>query len=339
MHSMIVKKNLKEKNIGIEILRIYLSILVVNTHCYKNINNFKYIKILINRLHVPTFFIISFYFFQNTLISRNLDKFKERFHRLLIPYIVWPIIFLIINNIINHFFNKKLKNTFRDLKKQILVGHCLNTVFWFQWNLIFETFLFIIVELSYHKYIIYILINIGLAAYFLQYSNYNYNLFSKFIYEDKFTFGRFAETIIYSISGFFFAYFKLIVFFQKNRIKTINICILIFMLIFHYHFIIEPKGFGYAGFELNILSSCLFIMFSMISNNIKIIYKIIVQISKFSPGIYYLHIPIKTYFENIFRVIRIGHLSGCIFIYIICYIICILGNLFFRKTRLINLFQ
>ena len=338
---MMEKKNINNKNIGIEILRIYLSFLVVNTHCYNRINNFKYIKILRNRLHVPTFFIISFYFFQKPLISRNLHKFRERFQRLLIPYIVWPIIFLLINILISNYFNLELKKSYQDLKNQILTGHCLNPVFWFQWNLIFETFFFIIIELIYHKYIVFIFINVGLACYFLQYSHYNYKIFSKYNSEKKYTFGRLAETIPYSISGFFFAYFNLISFFQKSRIKTINICLLIFILIFQYHFLIEPKGFGYANFKLNILSSCLFIMFSMISNKliIKIISNMIFQISSFTPGIYYLHIPIKNYLENVFLFIKNGYLNGCFFIYLICYLICILGNIFVRKTKLINLFQ
>ena len=60
------KINKREKNIGVEILRIYLSMLVVNSHCYIYSKNIKYIivKFLRNRLHVPTFFIISFFFFK-----------------------------------------------------------------------------------------------------------------------------------------------------------------------------------------------------------------------------------------------------------------------------------
>ena len=99
------KINIKEKIVGIELLRIYLSILVVNTHCFKNPQKIKNIilsRILRNGLHVPTFFIISFYFFQNNLFSRNLDKYKKRFQRLLIPYLFWPVIIWII---INHYWN------------------------------------------------------------------------------------------------------------------------------------------------------------------------------------------------------------------------------------------
>ena len=106
------KINKREKNIGVEILRIYLSILVVNTHCYRYSKNIKYIilKIIRNRLHVPTFFIISFFFFQITLLSRNIDKFKQRFRRLLLPYLIWPVVIWLINNLIMALFKNAIIN-------------------------------------------------------------------------------------------------------------------------------------------------------------------------------------------------------------------------------------
>lgn len=232
-----------------EILRIYLSILVVNTHCYQNSYN-NIISILIrNRLHVPTFFIISFYFFQRLLISRDLNKFKNRYQRLIIPYIFWPIFFWILNHLIKLKFKLRLDISLKDLKNQLLTGHCFNTVFWFQWNLIFQTFFFIFVELVYHKYLIIILINIGLFSYFLQYYQLNFDLNSKFEFDKKYTFGRFAEITPYSISGFFIANIKLLGSLKKNKLKTINLCIFIFMLVYNYNFFFEPKGFGYAGIK------------------------------------------------------------------------------------------
>ena len=336
-------KEKKEKNIGIEILRIYLSILVVNTHCFKNSNEYHLLllKMIRNQLHVPTFIIISFYFFQNSLFSRNLEKYKQRFQRLLIPYILWSFIIWILNCILDHYFKIGLKHSFKDLKKQLLTGHCLNTVFWFQWNLIFLTFFYIIIELTFNKYIINILLNIGLIAYFFQYSHYNYNLFFNLEYEIKYTFGRFVEMIPYSISGLFFAYFKLFDYFKKNRIKIIDKVILIFILISRYNFIFTPIGFGYSGFYSHILSICLFIFFSLLSSKFvpqKLI-KMIIPISKCTPGIYYLHYPIMLYLKNIFYSIKYKRLDGAILIYIICYFISIAGNIIFRKSQLINLFQ
>ena len=333
------KINRREKYIGIEILRIYLSILVVNSHCYKISNNLIFIKILKNNLHVPTFFIISFFFFKNSLVSRNLNKFKQRFQRLLIPYIVWPIINWSINNIITFFTNINIRKSIEDLKKQLLTGHCFNTVFWFQWNLIFETFIFIIVELIWHEYLIYILMNLVLSSYFLQYSNYNYRLFYKLDFSKRFTFGRFIEIIPFSISGFILSYYQLINFLKDDKMKTIFICLFIFLIIFNYIKILEPKGFFYAGIKLNILSICLFIVFSLISFKFMNNFKMILQISKFTPGIYYLHIPVMKYFINFITAIKNKQLFGSFLIYLICYFICFIGDNIFKKSKLIYLFQ
>ena len=334
------KENKKVINIGVEILRIYLSFLVVNSHCYQSSKNIKYIiiKILKNGLHVPTFFIISFFYFKITLISRNINKFKKRFERLLIPYLFWPLINWLTNNLIMFFFNVKLRNSFRDLKSQLLTGHCFNGVFWFQWNLIFVVFIFIIIELIYHKYLIYIFINFELLAYLFQYSQYNYKVFSKMNFEQKYTLGRFAEIIPFSISGFILSYFQMISKLKQNRIKTINTCLLIFSIIVKYNCFFCPKGFQYQGLKLNILSNCIFIIFSMISKKC-IINKFILQISKFTPGIYYLHIPIMKYFNYFCKTIKKRELFGAFLIYIISFIICIIGNFIFKNTKLINLFQ
>ena len=333
------KINRREKNIGIEILRIYLSILVVNSHCYKISNNLIFIKILKNNLHVPTFFIISFFFFKNSLVARNLNKFKQRFQRLLIPYITWPIINWSINNIITFFTNINLRKSIEDLKKLFLTGHCFNTVFWFQWNLIFETFIFIIVELIWHEYLIYILMNLVLSSYFLQYSNYNYRLFYKLDFSKRFTFGRFIEIIPFSISIFILSYYQLINFLKDDKMKTIFICLFIFVIIFNYIIILEPKGFLYAGIKLNILSICLFIVFSLISFKFMNNFKMILQISKFTPGIYYLHIPIMKYFINFITTIKNKQLFGSFLIYLICYFICFIGSNIFKNSKLIYLFE
>lgn len=337
------KINKKEKNIGVEILRIYLSMLVVNSHCYRYSKNIKYIilKFLRNRLHVPTFFIISFYFFHNTLLSRNIDKFKQKYQRLLIPYFFWPVINWLINNLIMAFYNIKLKNSFKDLEMQLLTGHCFNEVFWFQLNLIFEVFFFIIIELICHKNLMYIIINLEILAYFFQYSQYNYKIFSKFNYERKYPFGRFSEIIPHSVSGFIISYLRLISYFKKNKIKVITICLFIFTLLFKYNFLIEPKGFNYQGLRLNILSICFFVIFSVISGKFisKYLNKLILLISKYTPGIYYLHIPIMNYFRTFINVIKNKELYGSILIYIICFNFSFIGNLIFKKTILVNLFQ
>ena len=340
--NIIINNQKKEINIGLALLKIYLSFVVVNIHCFDISNGPHILKnFLINGLHVPTFFIISFYFFSRTLLSRNLDKFKQRFQRLLIPYIIWPIIIFIFNNLLYIIFKINLSNSFYDLESQLLTGHSFIPPLWFQWCLIFQTFLFIVIELIFHKYIIFIFLNIKIVSYFLQYSSINYYLFENVNKEQKYTFGRILEIFPYSISGFFIAYFEIIIKFKKDRIKTIYLCIIVFSLYYKYDIIKKPIGFYYQGLKLNIQSICLFICFSLIPKNIipKSLTKITKQISLFSPGIYYLHYPLLLYFENLFLSVKKRTIYGSLFIYIISYLASFIGNKFVIKTKLKNLFQ
>lgn len=89
-------RNNYTSNLGIEILRMILCFWVISFHFAGNTNKIKY-KILNTFYHVPTFMLISFYFSYNTFISNDITKCKKRLERLLIPYIIWPIIFLSIS--------------------------------------------------------------------------------------------------------------------------------------------------------------------------------------------------------------------------------------------------
>lgn len=92
-------KYLINKNIGVELLRMLLCFWIVTCHtCI--FKNEKLVKIVNSKFHVPCFMIISYYFYYKNLYNRNIEKIKSRFERLLLPYIIWPILVLIINNIL-----------------------------------------------------------------------------------------------------------------------------------------------------------------------------------------------------------------------------------------------
>ena len=97
--NIIIKK--KEINNGVQILRMVLSYLVLQVHCY-NVNLTKN-KIIIgsyraSRFCVPTFFVISYFFSYKILKLNNISKIKYRLKRIIIPYTIWPIFFLITKN-------------------------------------------------------------------------------------------------------------------------------------------------------------------------------------------------------------------------------------------------
>ena len=204
------ENEIKKYNIFLAILRVYLSFNVINCHCLcspniltnKKIMNKYIIRIIRNNLHVPMFLIMSFYFSQKSFLSKNIDKIKRRFERLLIPYFIWPIIIWIINNFLYYIFKLNFKITINDLKIQLMTGHCFMTVLWFQYNLIFATLLIIIIIFLSLNYYISIMFNLCIIAFFFQYSNLSYNIFSRYGYFKQYTFGRFIEIIPFCFIGF-----------------------------------------------------------------------------------------------------------------------------------------
>ena len=109
-------KDIKNKKIiGIEILRMILAFWIVTAHCYNKYG--RYGKIIFKRsFQVPTFMFLSFYYFYPLLSSRNIYKIINRYERLFFPYIIWPFIFLIFNNLISF-------NDFPFFRKKLLLSH------------------------------------------------------------------------------------------------------------------------------------------------------------------------------------------------------------------------
>ena len=339
--------NIKKKNynINLALLRVYLSFIVVNSHCLKrgNILNKYILKLLVNRIHVPIFFIISFYFNHNLLISKNIKKIKQRFERILIPYLIWPIIIWIINNLISFFQKREMKNSLNDLKLQLLTGHIFMEVLWFQYNLIFITLFILIIKLIFIHNTILILINLWNIVYFLQFSNINFNIFINYKYYIQYNFGRLIEILPYCITGYILSSIKLIDKLKKYRAKSISTIFLILFFIIKCNIFININGFVYQGIYLHIVSVSIFLIISIISikkidNNMFCI-KIIKIITNHTSGIYYLHIPIKNYLHNYIELIKNETLFGCVIIYLFCYFISSAGLIIFKNTKLRHLFQ
>lgn len=116
--------NVSKRILGIEILRMILCFRIVLHHYYSSDN--KYIlELKQNQFQVSCFFFISFYFLYPIISQTNFSKIKLRLERLLIPYIIYPIIVWIISNLMFliikfNRFNRLL--TIKELLLNLLVG-------------------------------------------------------------------------------------------------------------------------------------------------------------------------------------------------------------------------
>ena len=347
---MIVKNNnLKvdknKYNISLALLRMILCFLVVNAHLFNSsksfIKNIYILQLLKNNISVPIFFIMSFYFCYKIISSKNIEKIKKRIERLIIPYFIWPIIILLINNLFYLILNLKLKRSLFDLLLQYITGHNIVAVLWFQLNLIISTILILSLEILFKNNTLFILFNLIILAYIFQYSNLNYNYFSKYNYYMKYPYGRFMEIIPFCISGCILSYYNIIKYLNKDKVKTIYMLFLILFFLKKCNLINKSKGFNYQGINLHIKSLIIFLLFLLLPSekitNIYIInfFKIF---TNFTSGVYFLHIPVYNYVYKYIKLIQKQDIVGCLIIYLMCYFISFIGIKIFGKSKLRNLF-
>ena len=216
------------------------------------------------------------------------------------------------------------------------------TVLWFQYNLIFATLLIVIIIFLSLNNSISIMFNLCIFAFYFQYSNINYNIFSKYGYYKQYTFGRFSEIIPYCIIGFIIPFLKLLIILRKYRIYSIYLLSLFFFFLLKYQAFIFIKGFLYQGIELVIKSSLVFLISLLIPYE-KITNKYYINTIKivtgYTSGIYFLHTNVHKWMKNCISSIKNGTLSGSIIIYIISYFISLIGAKIVRKNKYSCLFQ
>ena len=117
--------NFKSFNYGLALLKSILSFSVVISHNFKSNPNKNKIIFYITHIrlrHVPAFFIMSFCFVCNNILSLKIKNVFRRLERLLIPYIIWPIVVYTINHFFNYIYKTRFLDSFQMLKIQFLWG-------------------------------------------------------------------------------------------------------------------------------------------------------------------------------------------------------------------------
>ena len=325
-----MKNNELEKlniNLGLQILRFVLCFWIVIIHCSKIKScHDKYFH---RGFHVPTFI-----------------KILYRFQRLLIPYILWPIIVLLVNNFLLSVFSIGQFNVIlniNDIFIQFLIGLRFHPIFYFQFNLIFLSLLFTIIPFIFKSNFLTMHIYLGLISFFIHFSNINYNFFINYKREFQISLGTLVELMPIAVAGSVLCSLNILLKIKNFsfHFKLILICIIYFL--FEYDIFIYQKGFFYHKVLLNILASqILFLFFGSLSfekiSNFKIIISIIINISKYTGGIYYIHLIFRDYFRKYSFFFAKGSYSVSVIIYIICYIFCFIGIKIFKNSKLKYLF-
>ena len=284
---------------------------------------------------------MSFYFTCHNLLSQNPKKILSRFVRLLIPYIGWPIIIKQTNRIYNQKYKTKFPDSNEILKSQLFWGQEYLSQFWFQWDLIVTTLLFVLIIFIFRKNCLFILILILILFYYFQYSG---NYFQKYLpiqKNNKYTILRMFEMVPLGVTGFIIGYFNIINKINKYKFQTLVISCITYHIVNNYQLFRIVKISSYSGIELNIKSICAIFIFSLFpSDKItdKNLQKVFNLLTNYSAGLFYLHIPIRNYGSKYIDEIKNQTFLGIVYNFLICYSISVVGDLIFGKTPLKYLF-
>ena len=318
-------------NLGIQILRTLLCFWIICFHCLDDnkINNITFYIAKKKLYHVPCFIFISFYFSYNIFSQRLINKFKNRIERLLIPYIIWPIIIMIFDNIM---IDKSF--SFYNYMIHLILGAKIFIPFWYYCSVIFLSVFIFIISLIYKQNFIFI---IQLSAVIILIIQYSYiSRISNFLYQ-IYRFNRYS--IMHSIGIFpsfalalSCASSKIVDFLKERKLKYIFFSYIGIFCLFKLD--IFNNLIGYNGLEHIFASLLFFIGFYLlpIENIPSRLKSLIINITNFTNGIYCLHVKVNFIIKKKFYLS--GNLNTCIIIYLICYFISFCGMKIFKKTKI-----
>lgn len=321
-------------NYGLAILKVLMAFEVILCHywsCNDTVNVPVYLKCFeeLRLLAVPSFMIISFYFFMSSVITRDLSVFEKRIKKLLIPYIGWGVIYFMCYTLASIIFNIKITNGISDLGWQLLFGSSrnLDPPLWFQADLVFITvliwiiFYFVTTETA---FMIMFLLSVG--SLYMQYSGINYMLFGNWEYETRYTCGRVFEMIPYAYIGMMFSYYRI-----ESKLLSVKRYVFIanlslFMLLWKFPiFSTLEMQFAYAGVSpicmtVLIVVTAMVISFEIVPSKVL---EAVKWLSKYTLGVFCIHYGVGRGITMLLTKMeyRTNTFTHCIIIWIICYVI------------------
>lgn len=333
----------KEFHLGFSILRSIMCFMVILIHCWNASNAQNIMKLIAwaRVFSVPTFMMMSFILVSPSLIEHDKKKMKNRFERLLIPQFGWAVIYWAVYGIIDLLLNKGWESKLSDLLWQIFFGHRLNTPMWYQVDLIYLTLLFLIVIILCKRHYTSVLIILGMAALFIQYSGINM-VFETLRYELSYPIGRFSEMLPIAVAGFVISSTNLMEKLKNFRFLTAILAVFLIFMEYAFGFFSDVTGYGYSGVRMIVISFALIALFYMIPFE-KLPMKahnMIKTLTSYTMGIYCMHRLVLSVLYGIIgrldleKYISLNTFSSAIIIYILCYMVAFIGTLLLKNTKL-----
>ena len=177
----------------------------------------------------------------------------------------------------------------KDLLLQLIFGSQYHIVFYYQFILIFLTALFTIISILFHKNFVFVSQILLIIAYFFQ-CYWNLYIFKEYPGAKKYSLGNILELLPFAVEGITLRHLDIIARLKKFKKSTIFFSLVISLFILEFEVFIRIGGFWYPGILLSIGGNCIFIIFSLFSFQNKTLLFILKFITKFTGGIYYIHL-------------------------------------------------
>ena len=171
---------------------------------------------------------------------------------------------------------------------------------------------------------------ISLNFHFAKINRKTFEVYEKNI---KWSIGRVNEALPLAIVGCIYSSINLISKFNNITIHSFFILLDIIYILFNYDLFKIFPGFSYSNTLSYILASTVFVLFfsSLKFDKFNILKTIIMNITKYTGGIYYIHVIFYKYVYFFFKIKKTSYFFSFI-VYVICYIICFLGNKLFKNN-------
>lgn len=281
---------------------------------------------------VPFFMLTSFFLCEKQFEDTTGASFEKRIFRLVLPFIVWNVVYFIIYSVVQHFTSVDLGVSFTSLRRQMFFGSVteLNPPMWFQFNLIILTIVFFVLYKHMNKKMLVSVLTIALVlSYVIQYSSVYSKFFGQSSAEIKNSPGRLVMMLPFAIVGIFIAYAKPKI--DANRkywfyLGLLSVVSQIFILMVEQYD--RPNCSQYGGILLMFKALSVFILAYTLPcwHFHPVVKKIIKSVASCSYGVYFLHFGIG-FAMNAFlssKGLEVNTFAECVVIFILSYLICFL---------------
>ena len=305
----------KNKIIGFDLLRIWLSFEVVFDHYWRVCGDDPVTNFLLWMcgMAVPCFMMMSFYLTGSRFETGDAPWLKNRLVRLLTPYLFWPAVFYLVMLLGSRYstvyvetldklsafwaYKTPIEAPVTDLLWQWFLGSSRRNSmqFWFHADLLILTVsffaLFRFVAARWRTHLVVALIA---AALVFQYSGLNLRCFENLPFESRYTLGRVAPMLVLASVGFLFG---------RLRGRLANLALadrwffslaglaLFFFVYLAKPFVTKVPGFSYQGLA-NVFAAMglvAFFHFLPLERLPELVQKVLGLCARYCMGIYCVH--------------------------------------------------